>query len=49
MKSFLSGFPKYDLVKVMHNKTTKDISDNMLSCYEGDKKVKKSKIQGLKM
>ena len=45
MNALLSGFCEAEFIKVMHNKTTKEIWDTLESIHEGDKKVKIYKLQ----
>ena len=46
MDSLLGGLPKSKLVKLMDFTFSKAIWDKMSSFYEGDSKVKKTKLQG---
>ena len=43
--ALLSGLCEAEFIKVMHNKTTKEIWDTLESIHEGDKKVKAAKLQ----
>ena len=45
MNALLSGLCEAEFIKVMHNKTTKEIWDTLESIHEGDKKVKMAKLQ----
>ena len=49
MNSLLSSLPESKLFKVMDLTTTKQLWDKMSSCYEGDNKVNKYKLQGFRM
>ena len=44
MNAILSGLTESVFVKVMHCETTKEIWDKLKSIYEGDDKVKGSKL-----
>ena len=44
MNSLLSGLCEVEFIKVMHNKTAKEIWDTLESIHEGDKKVKMAKL-----
>ena len=45
MNALLSGLCEAEFIKVMHNKTAKEIWDTLESIHEGDKKVKIAKLQ----
>jgi hypothetical protein len=45
MNDILSGLAKEEFVKVMHLETAKDMWDKHISSYEGNEKVKDSKLQ----
>jgi hypothetical protein len=45
MNSILSGLAKAEFVKVMHRDSTKVMWDKLISSYEGDEKVKDTKLQ----
>ena len=45
MNALLSGLCEAEFIKVMHNKTAKEIWDTLESIHEGDKKVKATKLQ----
>ena len=40
MNALLNGLCEAEFIKVMHNKTAKEIWDTLESIHEGDKKVK---------
>ena len=44
MNALLSGLCEVEFIKVMHNKTAKEIWDTLESIHEGDKKVKAIKL-----
>ena len=45
MNALLSGPCEAEFIKVMHNKTAKEIWDTLESIHEGDKKLKMAKLQ----
>jgi hypothetical protein len=45
MNVILSGLSKEKFIKFMHLGTAKDMWDKLISSYEGNEKVKDSKIQ----
>ena len=45
MNALLSGLCEAKFIKVMHNKTAKEIWDTLENIHEGDKKVKIAKLQ----
>ena len=45
MNAILSGLAKAKFVKVMHLRTAKEMWDKLISSYEGNEKVKDTKIQ----
>jgi hypothetical protein len=45
MNASLSGLGEAEFVKVMHLGTTKEIWDRLISSYEGNEKVKDTKLQ----
>ena len=45
MNALLSGLCEAKFIKVMHNKTSKEIWDTLESIHEGDKKVNMAKLQ----
>jgi hypothetical protein len=45
MNAILSGLAEAEFVKVMHLETTKEMSDKLISNYEGNEKVKDAKLQ----
>jgi hypothetical protein len=44
MNSILSGLAEAEFVKVMHCDSTKIMWDKLISSYEGNKKVKDTKL-----
>ena len=48
MNEILSGMTETIFIKVMHCETMKEIWDNLKNIYEGDDKVKGSKLQTYK-
>ena len=45
MNALLSGLSEAEIIKVMHNKTAKEIWDALERTHEGDKKVMMAKLQ----
>ena len=45
MNALLNGLCEVEFIKVMHNKTAKEIWDTLESVHEGEKKVKIAKLQ----
>ena len=45
MNAILSGLPEAEFVKVMHLGTAKEMWDKLISSYEGNEKVKDTKLQ----
>jgi hypothetical protein len=45
MNAILSGLAEVEFVKVMHLETTKEMWDKLISSYEGNEKVKDTKLQ----
>ena len=45
MNSLLSGLCEAEFIKVMHNKTAKEIWDTLENIHQGEKKVKITKLQ----
>ena len=45
MNSLLSGLCEAEFIKLMRNKTAKEIWDTLENIHEGDKKVKAAKLQ----
>lgn len=45
MNALLSGLCESQFIKVMHCETAKDVWDKLENIYEGDKKVKMTKLQ----
>jgi hypothetical protein len=45
MNAILNGLAKVDFVKVMHLQTAKEMWDKLINNYEGNEKVKDSKLQ----
>jgi hypothetical protein len=41
----LSGLAEAEFVKVMHFETAKEMSEKIISSYEGNEKVKNAKLQ----
>ena len=45
MNALLGGICEEEFIKVMHNKTAKEIWDTLENIHEGEKKVKIAKLQ----
>ena len=45
MNAILSGLEEAKFVKVMHLESAKDMWDKLISSYEGNEKVKDTKLQ----
>jgi hypothetical protein len=49
MNAILSGLVEAEFVKVMHLGTAKEMWDKLISSYEGNEKVKDTKLQTYKI
>ena len=49
MNAIMSGLAEAEFVKVMHLDSAKEMWDNIVNSYEGNEKVKDSKLQTYKL
>ena len=49
MNVILSGLVESELVEVMHLQTTKDMWEKLVNSYEGNEKVRRAKMQTLRL